>query len=86
MDLSNRKVEKIKAHLDPKTTQDASLRYRQLGNQLANDEAIKARDLHKPAVVLFEQRTCERLADISVLTDLYKLHLVLQTAIGLPQW
>ena len=81
LDLSNRCVCKIKAHLDPKETQDASLRYRQLGNQKANDEAIRAREqLHKPAVLLFERKFIERKNDIHILTDLYKLHLVLQTA------
>lgn len=81
LDLTHRKVQKIKAHLDPKETQDASLRYRQLGNQKANDEAIKARDqLHKPAVSLFEKRFVERQQEITILTDLYRLHLALQTA------
>ena len=81
LDLTNRKVQKIKAHLDPRETHDSSLRYRQLGNQMANDEAIKARDqLLKPAVTLFEKRFEERSEDISLLKDLYNLHLVLQTA------
>ena len=81
LDLTNRCICKIRAHLDPKETQDAGLRYRQLGNQMANDEAIKARDLlHKPVVSQFEHRFTERQEDVAILTDLYKLHLVLQMA------
>ena len=78
---NSRRVRKIKAHVDLAKITDLTQCYHSLGNKLANDEAIIARDNLLPPVV----RQCQELhADYrsqeALLTQFYEWILVLQTA------
>ena len=78
---NSRRVRKIKAHVDLSKITDLTQCYHSLGNKLANDEAIIARDNLLPPVV----RQCQELhADYqsqeALLTQFYEWILVLQTA------
>ena len=78
---NTRRVEKIRAHVDLTSITDLLHCYHSLGNKLANDEAILARDQLLPPVV----QQCQELhadftAEEKQLTEFYDWILVLQQA------
>ena len=78
---NTRRVEKIRAHVDLTSITDLLHCYHSLGNKLANDEAILARDqLLPPVVQQCQELHADFIAEEKQLTEFYDWILVLQQA------